>query len=48
MDIDVVSLPRELDFSLEEGTSARSWSLRSPESARFLLSMVPAVSRVTA
>ncbi|MCS3494530.1 hypothetical protein M2368_003562 [Arthrobacter sp. JUb119] len=48
MDIDVVSLLRELDFSIEEGTSARSRVLRSPDNAIFLMSMVPSVQRVTA
>lgn len=48
MDIDVISLLRELDFSIEEGTSARSWLLRSPENAIFLVALVPSVQRVTA
>ncbi len=48
MDIDVVSLLRELDFSIEEGTSTRSRLLRSPEGAIFLVAMVPSVQRVTA
>lgn len=48
MDIDVVSLLRELDFSIEEGTSARSWLLRSPENAIYLVAVVPSVQRVTA
>ncbi|WP_443463619.1 hypothetical protein [Glutamicibacter arilaitensis] len=48
MDIDVVSLLRDLDFSIEEGMSARSWLLRSPEKSSFLVSVAPAVQRVTA
>lgn len=48
MDVDVVSLLRELDFSIEEGTSARSWLLRSPDNAIYLVTMVPSVQRVTA
>lgn len=48
MDIDVVSLLRELDFSIEEGLSARSRLLRSPDNAIFLVAMVPSVQRLTA
>ena len=48
MDIDVVSLLRELDFSIEEGISTRSWVLRSPENARFLVSLLPPAPRITA
>lgn len=48
MDIDVVSLLRELDFSIEAGTSARSWLLRSPQSAIFMATIVPSVERISA
>lgn len=48
MDIDVVSLLRELDFSIEGGASTRSRVLRSPDKAIFLVAIVPSVQRVTA
>lgn len=48
MEIDVVSLLRELDFSIEAGMSARSWSLRSPQTATFMVTIVPSVERISA
>ena len=48
MGVDVVSLLRELDFGIEEGTSSRSWLLRSPNNTVFLVSVVPSVPRVNA
>lgn len=48
MGVDVVSLLRELDFGIEEGTSARSLLLRSPKNAIFLVSVVSSVPRVNA
>lgn len=48
MDIDVVSLLRELDFSIETGMSTRSWSLRSPQTATFMVTIVPSVERISA
>lgn len=46
-DIDVVSLLRELDSSIEERTSARSWLLRSTENDIFSV-VVPSVQHVLA
>lgn len=48
MGLDVVSLLRELNFRIDEGTRERSWLLRSPENAIFLVAVVPSVERVSA
>lgn len=48
MDMDIVSLLRELDFSIEEGLGAQSWMLRSPNNAVFPAAVRPPVQRVTA
>ncbi|HJX79380.1 hypothetical protein [Glutamicibacter sp.] len=48
MGLDVVSLLREIDFRIDEGTSERSWMLRSPENAIFLVAVVSSVERVSA
>ncbi|GAA1890374.1 hypothetical protein GCM10009715_40100 [Paeniglutamicibacter psychrophenolicus] len=48
MDVDVVALLRELDFGIAEGTSERSWLLRSPEGERFLVNLAKPTERITA
>lgn len=47
MDVDVVTLLRELDFSITAGASEKSWLLRSPDGQAFLVEPTRPVERVT-
>lgn len=47
MIVDVVELLRELDIDIAEGTTDRSWHLRSPKGASFLVEPIKAIDRIT-
>lgn len=48
MNVDVIALLRELDFSIAEGATRHSWLLRSPEGDGFLVHLARPVERLTA
>lgn len=47
MDVDVIKLLRELDIDIAEGTTGRSWLLRSPAGESFLVEPTRAMDRIT-
>lgn len=48
MQIDIIDLLRELEFTIAEGTAEGSWQLRSPTGAAFLVHLARPVNRLTA
>lgn len=48
MKVDAVALLRELDFAITAGSTAQTWSLRSPDGTFLEAQMIPPIGRITA